>query len=109
VTDSMRAAIDETKRRRSLQGAYNETHGITPETVQKEITSILASVYEADYVAVPAVSEPAPQYKSLDELEKTIKELEEEMKRAAKGLAFERAANLRDQIKELRQLDMDLR
>jgi excinuclease ABC subunit B len=109
VTDSMRAAIDETNRRRSLQAAYNKRHGITPETIQKEITNILASVYEADYVTLPAVSEPAPEYKSMDELEKTIEKLEDEMKRAAKELAFERAADLRDQIKELRQLDMDLR
>jgi len=109
VTASMGTAIDETSRRRSLQRAYNKRYGITPETIQKEITSILGSVYEADYVTVPAVSEPAAEYTSLDELEKAIEELEQEMKRAAKELAFERAANLRDQIKELRQLDMDLR
>ncbi|MDY6988698.1 MAG: excinuclease ABC subunit UvrB [Thermodesulfobacteriota bacterium] len=109
VTASMGTAIDETNRRRSLQRAYNKRYGITPETIQKEITSILGSVYEADYVTVPAVSEPAAEYTSLDELEKAIRELEEEMRRAAKELAFERAASLRDQIKELRQLDMDLR
>jgi len=109
VTASMKRATDETNRRRSLQGAYNEKYGITPETVQKEITSILTSVYEADYVTVPAVSEPAAEYRSLDELEQMIAELEEEMKKAAKELAFEKAADLRDQIKELRQLDLDLR
>jgi len=109
VTASMKRATDETNRRRSLQGAYNEKYGITPETVQKEITSILTSVYEADYVTVPAVSEPAAEYRSLDELEQMIAELEEEMKKAAKELAFEKAADLRDQIKELRQLDLELR
>ncbi|MBE9581199.1 MAG: excinuclease ABC subunit UvrB [Proteobacteria bacterium] len=109
VTRSIQKAVDETNRRRSLQTAYNKKHGITPETIQKEITSILTSVYEADYVTVPAVSEPSAKYKSGDELEKIIRELEEEMKGAVKDLAFERAATLRDQIKELQELDMDLR
>ncbi len=109
VTRSIQKAVDETNRRRSLQTAYNKKHGITPETIQKEITSILTSVYEADYVTVPAVSEPSAKYKSGDELEKIIRGLEEEMKGAAKDLAFERAATLRDQIKELQELDMDLR
>jgi len=109
VTPSMQRAVDETNRRRSLQGTYNKRHGITPETIQKEITSILTSVYEADYVSVPMISEPAVEYESVDELEQIIEGLEEEMKKAAKELAFEKAASLRDQIKELRQLDMDLR
>jgi excinuclease ABC subunit B len=109
VTTSMEGAADETNRRRSLQETYNKRHGITPETVHKEIASILGSVYEADYVTVPVVSEPSAEYKSLDELEKTIEDLEQEMKKAAKELAFERAAKLRDQIKDLRRLDMDLR
>jgi len=109
VTRSMHRAIDEMNRRRKLQGAYNKEHGITPESIQKEITSIFTSVYEADYVTVPAVSEPATEYESLDELEKVIQELESEMKKAVKELAFERAAQLRDEIKELRKLDMDLR
>ena len=109
VTRSMHRAIDETNRRRKLQGAYNKEHGITPESIQKEITSIFTSVYEADYVTIPAVSEPATEYESLDELEKVIQELESEMKKAVKKLAFERAAQLRDEIKELQKLDMDLR
>jgi excinuclease ABC subunit B len=109
VTRSMQKAVDETNRRRRLQEAYNIKHHITPETIQKEITSILASVYEADYATVPAVSEPMAEYRSLDDLGKVIHELEEEMKRAVKELAFESAAELRDQIKELRALDLDLR
>ncbi|NVL90432.1 MAG: excinuclease ABC subunit UvrB [Desulfobacterales bacterium] len=109
VTRSMQKAVDETNRRRRLQEGYNEEHGITPESIQKEITNILTSVYEADYVTVPAVSEPAAEYESADDLVKAIHELESEMKRAVKELAFERAAQLRDQIKELRELDMDLR
>ena len=109
ISSSMDRAVDETNRRRSLQMAYNKAHGITPETIQKEITSILSSVYEADYVTVPEVSEPAAEYKSLDELETIIRELEDEMKKAVKELAFERAAKLRDQIKDLQALDMELR
>jgi len=109
VTTSMRLAVDETDRRRQLQRAYNKKHGITPETIKKEITSILSSAYEADYVTVPTVSESLEGYQSADDLERVIKELEQEMKEAAKELAFEKAAGLRDQIKELRKLDMDLR
>jgi excinuclease ABC subunit B len=109
VTRSIRRAVDETVRRRRLQKAYNKKYHITPETIQKEITSIFASVYEADYVTAPAVSEPSADYESVDDLEKVIEELEEEMKKAVKELAFEKAAQLRDQIKELRALDMDLR
>ena len=109
LTRSMRLAVDETNRRRKLQTAYNEKHGITPETVQKEITSILMSVYEADYVTVSGVSEASDEYGSVDELERVIEALEADMKQAAKALEFEKAAALRDQIKELRELDMDLR
>jgi excinuclease ABC subunit B len=109
VTRSMQRAVDEMNRRRRLQEAYNKRYHITPESIQKEITSILTSVYEADYVTVPTVSEPSAEYRSVDDLEKVIKELEEEMKKAVRELAFEKAAQLRDEIKELRKLDMDLR
>ncbi|MBW2330664.1 MAG: excinuclease ABC subunit UvrB, partial [Deltaproteobacteria bacterium] len=109
VTRSIQRAVDETDRRRKVQKAYNKKYHITPETIQKGITSIFASVYEADYVTVPTVSEPSAGYRSIDDLEKVIEELEGEMKEAVKELAFEKAAQLRDQIKELRKLDMDLR
>ncbi|MCK4487756.1 MAG: excinuclease ABC subunit UvrB, partial [Desulfobacterales bacterium] len=109
VTRSIQRAVDETDRRRKVQKAYNKKYHITPETIQKGITSIFASVYEADYVTVPTVSEPSAGYRSMDDLEKVIEELEGEMKEAVKELAFEKAAQLRDQIKELRRLDMDLR
>ncbi|MBW2580925.1 MAG: excinuclease ABC subunit UvrB [Deltaproteobacteria bacterium] len=109
VTRSMQKAVDETNRRRRLQAAYNKKHGITPETIQKEITSILSSAYEADYVTVRKVSEPAAEFGSVDDLENIIQGLESEMKEAVKELAFERAAELRDRIKELRELDLDLR
>ncbi len=109
VTRSIQAALGETNRRREIQTAYNEKHGITPETIQKDITSILSSVYEADYVTVPTVSETKVALESPDDFEKIIQGLEEEMKKAVKDLAFERAAQLRDQIKELRLLDLNLR
>jgi excinuclease ABC subunit B len=109
VTRSMQRAIDETNRRRRLQAAFNEEQGITPETIQKDITNILTSVYEADYVTVPTVSEPPAEFQSMDDLDRVIQELESEMKKAIQKLAFERAAELRDQLRELRALDLDLR
>jgi excinuclease ABC subunit B len=109
VTHSIQRALDETNRRRALQTAYNKEHGITPESIQKKISNVLTSVYEADYAPIPSVSEPEVAFESLDELQRIIRELEKEMNQAAKDLAFERAAELRDQIKELRALDLDLR
>ncbi|MEN8245140.1 MAG: excinuclease ABC subunit UvrB [Thermodesulfobacteriota bacterium] len=104
VTRSMGQAIDETRRRREIQKAYNRKNGITPETIKKEITSIFESVYEADYVTVDKAAEKIESYDSLDDLDGTIRALEREMAAAAKELAFERAALLRDRIKELKQL-----
>ena len=109
ITGSIQRAIDETNRRRTIQKAYNEKHGITPETVQKEITSVLSSVYEADYVTVPAVSESTAEFGSIEELETFVNDLQLEMKKAAMDLKFERAAELRDQIKDLRALHMDMK
>jgi excinuclease ABC subunit B len=109
VTHSIQRALDETKRRRSLQTAYNKEHGITPESIKKDISNVLTSVYEADYATVPLVSESEVTFESLDELQRIIQGLEKEMNQAATDLAFERAAELRDQIRELRALDLDLR
>jgi len=102
VTGSMEKALQETERRRSLQAAYNEEHGITPATIQKEIGSIFASVYEADYVTVGKVEEPEVVVESAAELEKLIDSLEMQMLEAAAELAFEKAAVLRDRIKDLK-------
>lgn len=99
VTTSMEKAIKETERRRRIQEEYNRAMGITPETVRSKIKDILASIYESDYWTVP-VSEEVPEY---DYNEETIKKLEEEMKEAAKKLDFERAAALRDRIKEIKK------
>jgi excinuclease ABC subunit B len=109
TTDSMRVAIGETNRRRALQEAYNQENGITPESIRKNIGELLSSVYEADYVAVPEVDEPAERYRSLEDLEREIKALERQMREAAKALEFEKAAGLRDRIRALRAQEFGLR
>ena len=89
----MKAAIGETNRRRALQEAYNREHGITPESVRKNIGELLSSVYEHDYAPIPEVAEsPEERYRSLEELEREIKALEKQMREAAKALEFEKAA-----------------
>ncbi|MGW8161403.1 MAG: excinuclease ABC subunit UvrB, partial [Desulfobulbales bacterium] len=109
VTASMQRTIDETARRRALQEQYNRQHAITPATVRSSIKDILGSVYEKDYVTVEvAAAEEVIEYHSLQELRRDIKKLETEMHRAAKVLAFEEAARLRDQVRELRQLELEM-
>jgi excinuclease ABC subunit B len=98
ITSSMRMAIDETNRRRQLQKRYNEVNGITPESIKKDISDILGSVYEADYVSIPNVSEPEEKYISLGNLPKMIKSIKKEMLNAARRLDFEEAARLRDRL-----------
>ncbi|OGL09215.1 MAG: excinuclease ABC subunit B [Candidatus Rokubacteria bacterium RIFCSPLOWO2_12_FULL_71_22] len=103
VTASMAAAIGETERRRELQGAYNRTHGITPETIRSRIRELLQTVYERDYYTVP-VEEPAEEtFDSPAALARRIGELEGRMREAARRLDFEQAAELRDRIKSLRK------
>jgi len=110
MTDSMKFAIGETNRRRGIQSAYNEEHGITPETITKHLGELLSSVYEADYVGVPEIEEtPEERYRSIDEIEKEIKVLEKTMREAAKALEFERAAQVRDRIKNLRSREFGLK
>ncbi len=106
VTDSMRRAMSETSRRRELQQEYNREHGITPETIVKSIGKVLGSVYEQDYPAIPAVAEGRPDLATAEELEREIKKLNKAMKRASRQLEFEKAAEIRDKIKELRQLEL---
>ena len=103
ITESMEKAIKETERRRRLQEEYNRQHGITPTTIKKSIHQILTSVYEADYYTVPLVEEEKLPYKSPRELEQEIARLEKEMKSAADALEFEKAALIRDEIKELKK------
>ncbi len=107
ITPSMKRAIDETERRRSLQRSYNETHGITPESIKKDITDILSSVYEADYVTIPSLSEPEEERIPLDRLPRLIRSLKKEMLTAAKRLDFEEAARFRDRINHLERKELE--
>lgn len=103
MTDSMRRAIDETERRRRIQTEYNERHGITPETIVKPVDMTLAMIAEADYVTPPLEEEPeSPALLTPEERERLIGELEARMREAAKAFEFEKAAQYRDRIKELR-------
>ncbi|HEY6805540.1 MAG TPA: excinuclease ABC subunit UvrB [Pyrinomonadaceae bacterium] len=107
ITDSMKRAIDETNRRREIQAEYNEQHGITPQTIIKPIESTLITASEADYFKVPADIEDIEDYSPAN-IEATIKKLEFEMRAAAKKFEFERAAELRDRIKVLRDRELQL-
>ena len=107
ITDSMRRAMDETERRRTKQVAFNTEHGITPRGVVKRIKDIIDGVYDADATRQELkAAQTVAEYKLLDEkaLTKRIKKLEKEMLDAAKNLEFEKAAELRDQLKELKQV-----
>jgi len=104
VTPSMQQAIDETNRRRNIQNSYNVKHGKTPQSIQKDITSVFESMYAMTDGQEEKVAETVASYDSLDELDDVIDALEQEMDQAAKEFAFERAAELRDQIKALKKL-----
>ena len=109
VTGSMQACLDETERRRTLQGEFNAEHGITPQTVVKGLRTILESIEEKDYYTVPTVAEPAEEYGSLQEIPKLVKKLRKEMLAAARDLDFEKAAELRDRIRRLEEKELALR
>jgi excinuclease ABC subunit B len=109
TTDSMRAAISETARRRTIQEAYNKEHGITPQSIVKQIDDVLSSVYERDYLTpATALGDGSEQFKTQAELDKHIASLRDEMKSAAANLDFEKAAALRDTIKRLRNPELQL-
>ncbi|MBS0165968.1 MAG: excinuclease ABC subunit UvrB [Nitrospira sp.] len=102
VTDSMKQAIDETNRRRGIQAEYNRIHGITPIGITKGIPSLEYAVADLDYVQLPLAAESSAEYGHAESTDRLIQRLEIEMKVAAKELAFERAAELRNQIRALR-------
>ncbi len=107
VTDSMARTMGETDRRRAIQGRYNEEHGITPATVRSSIKDIMETVYEQDYVPVALETrEEELSFGSLAALRKELKKVEASMRKAAKELRFEEAAELRDRLKELRELEL---
>ena len=101
MTDSMRRALDETDRRREKQQAYNEEHGITPRSVVRAIGEALVGIAEADYADV-TTDDNVPEFTSQQDLDKHIAGMESDMREAAKKFEFERAAKLRDAIKEMR-------
>jgi excinuclease ABC subunit B len=107
-TASMRAAIDETGRRRALQEAYNQEHGITPQSIVKEIDAVMSSVYERDYMTPAHPRDGMERFKTQAELDAYVASLQGEMRLAAANLDFEKAATLRDDIIRLRSPESGL-
>ncbi len=108
VTLSMRAAMGETDRRRELQSEYNSSNNITPETIKSKIKDVLGSIYESDYYTVAAAKEKEEEYIPPHEIPRILKSLRKEMEKAAKKLDFEKAAELRDRIKEMEARELAL-
>jgi excinuclease ABC subunit B len=98
----MRNAIDETNRRRNIQESFNKKYNITPAGIEKEITHVFEQVSESPTVS-DKVSETIARYRSLDNLDEIISNLEKEMESAARELEFEKAAELRDRIRDIKQ------
>ena len=107
ITDSMKRAMDETRRRREIQAAYNKEQGITPRTIVKAIESTLITASEADYFKVPLELDEMEEYTAAN-IDATITRLEGEMRAAAKRFEFEKAAEYRDRIKYLRERELQL-
>jgi len=109
VTGSMRSCIDETVRRRTIQARFNQEHGITPQTVKKGLRSILESIEEHDYVTIPKAAEAEEDNVPPEKIPGMVKKLRKEMLTAAKDLAFEKAAELRDRIRKLQDMELAAR
>ncbi|HTM08575.1 MAG TPA: excinuclease ABC subunit UvrB [Verrucomicrobiae bacterium] len=107
VTDSMKRAIGETNRRRLLQTEYNRKHGITPQSVVRSLGTPLVEIYESDYVTVPLAAEKTARYNAKED-SRVIDRLKKEMKLAAANLEFERAAELRDRIRQIEERQLGL-
>jgi excinuclease ABC subunit B len=108
MTDSMRNAIGETDRRRTIQEAYNVEHGITPASIIKSIDDVMSSVYERDYVTIGTTADEAGLFKTQSELDAHVAGLQLQMKAAAANLEFEKAATLRDRVKQLKSRELGL-
>ena len=106
MTDSMKMAIDETERRRKVQMAYNEEHGITPQTIKKSVRDLIS--ISKKVAAEELRMEKDPESMSAQELEKLIKDVTKQMKKAAAELNFEAAAELRDKLLELKKQIQDM-
>jgi excinuclease ABC subunit B len=109
MTGAMDQAILETNRRRKIQEEYNKTNKITPQSVKKSVRNIFASIYEADYFTVPAVSDIMEKYVPVRDIPGAIEKLKEEMKETAGRLEFERAAEIRDKIQRLEEMELKMR
>ncbi|MFY9748162.1 MAG: excinuclease ABC subunit UvrB, partial [Acidobacteriaceae bacterium] len=102
LTDSMRQAMDETQRRREVQRAYNEEHGITPQSIIRSVDMSLAKILQAEYADLAEEVESMPEFENQRQLDEYITRLESDMREAAKKFEFEKAAKLRDTIRDLR-------
>jgi excinuclease ABC subunit B len=102
MTDSMRRALDETERRRVIQQAHNEENGITPESILRPIDMSLAQILKAEYADMTEQDETTPEFHNQQDLDAFIAKLETEMRESAKKFEFEKAAKLRDRVKELK-------
>ncbi len=109
VTRSMQECIDETNRRRAIQTEYNKEHKITPQSVKKGLRTILESVEEKDYYTIPVAAEAFEEYVPVEKIPQMVKRLRKEMLAAAKELNFERAAELRDRVKKLEDMELALK
>jgi excinuclease ABC subunit B len=109
ITGSMRVCIDETIRRRTLQVEFNKEHNITPQTVKKGLRTILESIEERDYFTIPVAAEDSEEYVPVEQIPGQVKKLRKEMLAAAKKLDFEKAAELRDRIRKLEDMELALR
>ncbi len=108
ITKSIQACLDETKRRRIIQKKYNEENNITPESIKKSISNVLGSIYEADYMTVPLDAKGKIIPAREEDLPALIAKLTKEMKQAAKNMEFEHAAELRDELKELNKILLEM-
>ena len=108
ITKSIQACLDETERRRVIQQKYNEENNITPESIKKSISNVLGSIYEADYVTVPTEIKGKIIPTKEEDLPVLIARLTKEMKQAAKNMEFEHAAELRDELKELNKILLEM-
>jgi excinuclease ABC subunit B len=108
VTDSMRVCLSETDRRRVRQQAYNEEHGITPQSIIKQIDDVMSSVYERDYMTPQVVLGGVERFRTQAELDAHLEKLQGQMRAAAANLDFEKAAAIRDDLKRLRTADVGL-
>ena len=106
MTDSMKQAIDETERRRAVQRRYNETNGITPETISKPLEMSLARIVDADYLHIPAEEDADALPDTPEALAALVDSLEKKMRDAAKAFEFEKAAGLRDKIRALKTREL---